>query len=120
MRRSLAFLAAAAALGACYRVTVTHGPQPAAPDATVIEYPWQHSWVFGLVPPPEINVRDRCSGGVSKVQTEVSFLNGLASALVGIAADQLVRNQGTDSTGVAVGLGGLWQPMTAKITCAPR
>lgn len=120
MRRLLAWLATATLLAGCYRLSVTYGPQPAAASATVVEFPWQHSWVFGLVPPPEINVGQQCPAGVARVQTGVSFLNGLASALVGAAANQLMRNQGTDSTGVAFGLGGVWQPLSAKVTCAPR
>ena len=120
MGRTFACLAAAVVLAGCYRITVTHGPQPASPSATVVEFPWQHSWVFGLVPPPEINVGQQCPAGVASVQTRVSFLNGLASTLVGVAANELVRNQGTDSTGVAVGLGGLWQPLSARVICAPR
>lgn len=120
MRRPFAWLATAVLLCGCYRITVTHGPQPAAPSATVVEFPWQHSWVFGLVPPSEINVSQQCPTGVASVQTRVSFLNGLASALVGVAAEQLMRSQGTDSTAVALGLVGLWQPLSAKVICAPR
>ena len=110
---------AAVVLAGCYRVTVTYGPQPAANAGTVVEFPWQHSWVFGLVPPPEINVGGRCPTGVSKVQTRVSFLNGLASFLVGTAAAQLTR-QTSDSAYYGGALGGIWQPLSATITCAPR
>lgn len=120
MRRIVACLVTALVLAGCYRITVTHGPQPAGASATVVEFPWQHSWVFGLVPPAEISVAQQCQAGVSKVETRVSFLNGLASALVGVAANELVRDRGTDSTGVAFGLAGLWQPLSAKVTCAPR
>ncbi len=105
----------------CYRITVTYGPQPVAPAATVVEYPWQHSWVFGLVPPAEINVKDRCPNSVAKVETKVSFLNGLASALVGVAVGELTRNQTNDSRAVLGGLAaGIWQPLSARVTCAPR
>ena len=118
--KSVALAAVAVAvLAGCYRVTVTYGPQPAANAATVVEYPWQHSWVFGLVPPPEINVGDRCPEGVSKVETKVSFLNGLASFLVGAAGAGLT-SQTSDSLYVGSALGGLWQPLSAKVTCAPR
>ena len=119
MRRTLVLLVASVGLASCYRVTVTHGPQPAAPSATVVDFPWQHSWVFGLVPPPEINLGDRCAAGVAKVETKVSFLNGLASFLVGAAASQLTLAQG-DSTAAGGLAGGIWQPLSAKVTCAPR
>ena len=119
MRRRLAPVVALLALAGCYRITVLHGTQPAPSDATVVEYPWQHSWVYGLVPPAEINVGDRCPTGVSKVETRVSFLNGVASLAVGLAAAQLTR-QTSDSAYYGGALGGLWQPMSAKITCAAR
>ena len=121
MRRNLLMLVGAVLFVGCYRVTVTHGPQPPAPSATVVEFPWQHSWVFGLVPPAEITVKDRCLNGVAKVETKVSFLNGLASALVGAAVGELTRQQVNDSTVYYGGLaGGIWQPLSAKVTCAPR
>lgn len=75
-------LAAAAALcaaltSACYRITVTSG---VAPTATVVDKPWANSFVIGLVPPAPVNVASQCAGGnVSKVVTQHSFLNGLAS-----------------------------------------
>jgi hypothetical protein len=119
MRRIFALFAGALLIAGCYRVTVLHGTQPPPNAATVIDYPWQHSWVFGLVPPPEINVGERCPTGVSKVETRVSFLNGLASTLVGMAGAELSR-QNNDSLYIGSAIGGIWQPMSAKITCAPR
>lgn len=119
--KAVMMVSAVVMLGGCYRITVTHGPQPAANVATVVDFPWQHSWVFGLVPPPEINVRDRCPAGVAKVQTQVSFLNGLASALVGIAVGEAMRSSGSDTTYYyGGGAAGIWQPQSAKVTCAPR
>ena len=119
MRKHLALWAGVLLVTGCYRITVLHGTQPPPSNSTVIDYPWQHGWVFGLVPPPEINVGGRCPAGVSKVETRVSFLNGLASALVGVAVDGLVRSS-NDSLFIGAGAAGLWQPMSAKITCAPR
>lgn len=58
----------------CYHVTVVTGAPPAP---QVVDKEWQMSWVIGLVPPPELNVKDQCTKGVSKVETEQSFLNGL-------------------------------------------
>lgn len=79
MRRSLPALAAAALLlTGCYHVTVVTG----APEAqTKIAKPWQMSFVYGLVPPPEINAQAVCNNGVAKVETQVSFINGLVGAL---------------------------------------
>jgi hypothetical protein len=79
MRR---YLSAAAALvvlcGGCYHVTVVTGA-PAGP--TVIDKPWQNSFVIGLVPPAELDVKSQCTSGVAKVETERSFLNGLVGAI---------------------------------------
>jgi hypothetical protein len=66
------------AVSACYRVTVVTG---APATTTKIDYPWQKSWVFGLVPPDTINSRATCPNGVSQVMVEHSFLNGLVAAL---------------------------------------
>ena len=76
------YLSAAAALvvlcGGCYHVTVITGA-PASP--TVIDKQWQNSFVIGLVPPPELDVKAQCPQGVAKVETERSFLNGLVGAI---------------------------------------
>jgi hypothetical protein len=39
------------------------------------------SFVYGLVPPPVENVAQQCTNGVSRVETQHSFLNGLVAAL---------------------------------------
>ena len=80
-------------LGACYRVTVNTGAPPAV---TVIDKEWQHSFVYGLVPPPAIDAKQTCPQGVASIMTERSFLNGLVGAI-------------TSS---------IFTPMHAKITCA--
>lgn len=96
MRLRLLVLAVASlSLTACWHVTVTSGA-PASP--TVVDKPWQNSFIYGLVPPPEVNVKDQCTNGVSKVETEHSFVNGLVSAIT-------------------------WQiytPIHLKVTCASR
>lgn len=65
-------------LGGCYRVTVNTGAEP---SAQAIDKPWQMSFVYGLVPPTEINAAETCKSGVAQVMTERSFLNGLVGAL---------------------------------------
>lgn len=94
MRRYLSAAAALIVLGTgCYHVTVITGA-PAAP--TTIDKPWQNSFVFGLVPPPEIDAKATCSRGVAKVETERSFVNGL----------------------VAVITSNIYTPIHARVTCA--
>ena len=76
--RLLALAVASLGLSACYRATVVTGAQ-ASP--TVIDKPWQHSFVYGLVPPAQIDTKEQCPNGVSKAVTEISFVNGLATIL---------------------------------------
>ena len=77
----------------CYRVTVLTG---APPDAKTVDKPWQNSFVYGLVPPAELNSKEQCPQGFAVVETERSFLNGLVGAI-------------TYS---------IYTPMHAKVTCA--
>lgn len=74
---SLALVVLIASAG-CYHVTVITGA-PAA--AQTIDKGWQNSFIYGLVPPSEISTKEKCPQGVSKVETERSFLNGLVSAI---------------------------------------
>jgi len=47
----------------------------------VIDKPWAHSFIAGLVPPNEVSVASQCENGVAKVETQHSFLNGLVAAI---------------------------------------
>ena len=73
-------LIAAAALvnGACYHQAIETGRTP---GAQIIEKPWQMSFVYGLVPPPAIDVGTQCPGGIARVQTQHTFVNGLVAAV---------------------------------------
>ena len=82
-------------LTGCYHVTVISGTSP---SPTVVDKPWQNSFVYGLVPPPELNVKEQCPNGVQKVETELSFVNGLVGALTW----------------------SLYTPIHARITCSAR
>lgn len=76
-----ALLLCASLLGSatgCYRITVNTGA-PMAAD-TITE-PWNHSFVYGLVPPAPVSTQARCAQGVAQVVTQRSFLNGLVGAL---------------------------------------
>ena len=80
MRRASALLIAGAAVlcGSCYHITVITG---APASATVIEEPWQPSFIAALIAPPVINTKDRCPQSVARVETERTFLNALVSSL---------------------------------------
>lgn len=80
MNKSLrAPLAAALVLSmACWHAIITTGR---AESSTVIEHQWASSFVYGLVPPDPVDVESQCKGGVAKVETQHSFLNGLVAFL---------------------------------------
>jgi hypothetical protein len=78
MRRISLLLVGAALCGGCYHVTVITG---ATPGTQTIDKEWQNSFVYGLVPPQELNANPPCNQGVAKVETERTFLNGLVSVL---------------------------------------
>jgi hypothetical protein len=78
--------------GACYHATIETG---AAPTAQVIEKEWAPSWLYGLVPPDPVETAAKCPTGVSKVETQHSFLNMVANVLTF----------------------GIYTPMTITVTC---
>lgn len=78
MRRILAtaVVASAFALSGCYHAVIETGKAP-APET--IQKKWAHGFLWGLVPPAVTDTKAKCANGVSKVETQHSFLNGLAS-----------------------------------------
>ena len=77
----------------CYHATVETGATP-APE--VIYQSFASSWVYGLVPPKTVEAQSRCTNGVSKTETQLSFVNGLVGILTL----------------------GIYTPMEIKVTCA--
>jgi hypothetical protein len=71
-------LAGTVLLTGCYVATVDMG-KPAS--ATVHRQDFAPCWVFGLVPPPTVNGATLCPGGVSKVETQHSFLNYIVGTI---------------------------------------
>ena len=65
-------------LSSCFHAKVTTGKQP---SSMVIDKPWAHGFIFGLVPPDEVSVASQCPNGAAIVETQISFLNGLVSAI---------------------------------------
>ena len=94
IRRAAAVVAAFALTG-CYHAVIQTG-RPESTD--VISIKWANSFIFGLVPPPIVETASRCTNGVAKVETQHSFLNGLAAFV-------------TFS---------LYTPMQIDVTCAAR
>lgn len=62
----------------CYHASITTGLEP---SNKVIETPWAMAFVYGLIPPAEIDASTECPDGVAKVETQLSFLNQIASGL---------------------------------------
>ncbi|MYC15365.1 MAG: hypothetical protein F4Y39_16720 [Gemmatimonadetes bacterium] len=79
----------------CYTATIDTGRKP---STIVVQKNWAHGWLFGLVPPSTVQVASKCTNGVAKVETQLSFPNQIANALTG----------------------GLYSPMTIRVTCAEK
>jgi len=60
----------------CFHASVETGMKPGTDR---IEKEWANSWVFGLVAPETIEAQSKCTTGVSKVETQHSFLNALVA-----------------------------------------
>ena len=74
-----------AALGAllfcsigCYHATIETG---LTPSPQTIEQPFAASFIGGLVPPSTVETASKCPNGVAKVETQLSFLNWVVSAV---------------------------------------
>ncbi len=76
--RSAALLGAVVALSGCYHATIETGLPP---GNQTLEKAWASSWVLGLVPPSTVETASRCPNGVARVETKLSFLNMLVSAI---------------------------------------
>ena len=93
-RLALSVVGALVSLG-CYHATIETG-KPAAPET--IDQQWASSFVYGLVPPSTVATAQKCSNGVSKVETQHTFLNGV----------------------VAILTFGIYTPMAITVTCAAK
>jgi hypothetical protein len=92
-RLKLLPVAALLVLGACYHATIDTG---LAPSTTIVEKAWAASFIDGLVPPQTLETQAQCKNGVSKVETQLPFLNLLVGAITL----------------------GIYTPMSLKVTCA--
>jgi hypothetical protein len=79
----------------CYHATIETG-KPPAPET--IDKQWATSLIFGLVPPSVTETAQKCPNGVSKVETQQTFLNGVVRFLTF----------------------GIYTPMAIKVTCAAK
>lgn len=91
--RTTLVLLSTLALAGCYHARVETG---LAPGSQVIDRAWAPGFVYGLVPPPTVEAGEACPDGVAVVETELSFLNQVVSALTL----------------------GIYTPMHIRVTCA--
>jgi hypothetical protein len=80
-------------LSGCYHATIETG---LTPSTVTLEQRWANSWIYGLVPPKTVNTSARCTTGVGRVETQLSFLNQLVGLLTF----------------------GIYTPMDVRVTCA--
>ena len=92
-RRSTAVIALLMLSAGCYHAVINSGKPP---SPQVIDKPWAHGFIFGLVPPSPVDAAAQCKNGVAKVETQMSFLNGLIGGLTS----------------------GIYTPISIKVTCA--
>lgn len=85
-------LVVAVGLSGCYHARVSTG---LTPSNETIEQSFASSWIYGLVPPAEIDA-SRCANGVARVETQLSFVNQLVTFITF----------------------GIYSPMSITVTCA--
>jgi hypothetical protein len=93
MRRLAIGILSLVVLSGCYHATVETG---LTPGPQTIDVNWASGWIYGLVPPSTVEAMDRCTNGVARVETQLSFLNQLVSGLTF----------------------GIFTPMQINVTCA--
>jgi hypothetical protein len=95
-KRWLSLTAALLLSAGCFHQAVQTG---SAPGTTVVDKQYVATWLWGLVPAQEIDVRSQCPRGVATIATEQSFMNGLVGVLtLGIYTPQHVTVTCASST----------------------
>lgn len=81
------------ACSACHHARIE---TEAKPSTITIEQPFASGWLFGLVPPKLVSTASKCQHGIARVETQITFVNGLVRFLTL----------------------GVYTPMWIKVTCA--
>jgi hypothetical protein len=84
----------------CFHATIETGLNP---NGQTVTQKWASCWILGLVPPKTVEAAAKCPSGVSKVDTQRSFLNGLVGMLtIGIYTPMEIVVQCGDGMGTGV------------------
>lgn len=65
-------------LTGCYAASIDTGRPP---SNKVIKKSFAACWIYGLIPPKTVETAAQCPDGVSKVETQLSFVNMLVGGL---------------------------------------
>jgi hypothetical protein len=111
----------AAALCGCYTIRYhRHLEAEAEPVSS-----WHHNMVAGLIDASgPVNLDTLCPRGFARVESEVTFVNGLAGILVNatyqVVAPALVTKKNEERSGLGYALSQvpLWSPSTVRVWCA--
>jgi hypothetical protein len=76
--RAVLVLVAFAPLLGCFHAVIDTGKPP---SNVTIDQEWASGFIYGLVPPDKVETASKCPSGVSKVETQRSFLNSLVGFL---------------------------------------
>ena len=105
-------------LAGCYHATVETGRPP---SGVVVERPWAHSFIAGLVPPATVEAAGRCPDGIARVDTELSFLNLFVGVMTsGIYTPMSIRVQCAAAPRAGAVLDGSADPLAAVQRAAER
>ena len=86
-------IGAAVVCSACHHARIETA---AKPSTITIEQPFASGWLYGLVPPKLVSTASKCEHGLARVETQITFVNGLVRFLTF----------------------GIYTPMWIKVTCA--
>ena len=78
---ALLVMVALAAFG-CFKHTFTVGA--GAPNGQVVYDKWHSHWLFGIIGDNDVDIKKLCPSGDATIHNEISFVNGLIGAFVGI------------------------------------
>ena len=111
--RSCLFTVVGLVLAGCYHATIETG---AKPSSVTVEHKWASGWIYGLVPPKTVEAASKCTTGVSRVETQQSFVNGLVGILtLGIYTPMEIDVTCSEGAAEAEGATSLLVPDSASV-----